>query len=58
MYRCPAGPLMPYNKPRNKGLFIVRDYCKNGHKGAYTLITPKGKDLFRLLFVREGLVTV
>ena len=49
MYRCPAGALMPYNKPSNKGLFIVRDFCKNGHKGAYTLITPSGKDLLRVL---------
>ena len=52
LYRCPAGNLMPYNKPENEGLFIVRDYVKNGHKGAYTLITPKGKSLFRLLAVR------
>ena len=52
LYRCPAGNLMPYNKPGNEGLFIVRDYVKNGHKGAYTLITPKGKNLFRLLAVR------
>ena len=52
LYRCPAGNLMPYNKPGNEGLFIVRDYVKNGHKGAYTLITPKGKNLFRLLSVR------
>ncbi len=49
MYRCPAGNLMPYNNPKNEGLFRVKDYVKNGHKGAYTLITPKGKDLLRLL---------
>ena len=26
LYRCPAGNLMPYNKPENEGLFIVRDF--------------------------------
>ena len=57
LYRCPAGNLMPYNKPGNEGLFIVRDYVKNGHKGAYTLITPKGKDLFRLLTSSGGAVS-
>ena len=49
LYRCPAGTLMPYNKPKNEGLFRVKDYIRNGHKGAYTLITPKGKDLLRQL---------
>ena len=58
MYRCPAGALMPYNKPSNKGLFIVRDFCKNGHKGAYTLITPSGKDLLRVLGGQTGLFPV
>lgn len=51
LYRCPAGNLMPYSKPKNLGLFIVRDYCRHGHKGAYTLITPKGKDLFRQMML-------
>ena len=49
MYRCPAGNLMPYNKPGNEGMFIVRDYCtSSGHKGVYTLITPLGKDRIRV----------
>lgn len=42
-YRAPAGHLLPYAKPANEGLFIVRDYCRNGHCGAYMLITPQGK---------------
>lgn len=49
MYRCPAGTLMPYNNPKNEGLFRVKDFVQNGHKGAYTLITPKGKALLRQL---------
>ena len=49
LYRSPAGNLMPYAIPRNRGLFRVRDYVRNGHGGAYTLITPMGKSLFREL---------
>lgn len=49
LYRSPAGNLMPYTIPRNRGLFRVRDYVRNGHSGAYTLITPMGKSLFREL---------
>ena len=50
LFRCPAGNLMPYNKPMNRKLFIVRDYyAENGHKGSYTLITPQGKNMFRMM---------
>ena len=52
MYRCPAGNLMPYNKPENEGLFIVRDfYSQYGHHGTYTLITSMGKNLLRELLI-------
>ena len=54
LYRCPAGNLMPYNKPENEGLFIVRDfYSEYGHHGTYTLITSMGKNLIRTLFIPE-----
>ncbi len=35
--------MLPYAKPDNKRLFCVKDYCSNGHIGAYTLVTPQGK---------------
>ena len=58
LYRSPAGNLMPYAIPRNRGLFRVRDYVRNGHSGAYTLITPMGKSLFQeLLRCGEALPT-
>lgn len=38
---------MPDNNPKDEGMFRVKDYVKNGDKGAYTLIIPKGKDLLR-----------
>ena len=47
VYRTAAGPVLPYNKPSNEGLFIVRDFCRNGYSGCYTLITPYGKNLLR-----------
>ena len=54
LYRCPAGNLMPYNKPENEGLFIVRDfYSQYGHHGTYTLITSMGKNLLRELLIAE-----
>ena len=49
LYRCPAGYLLPYAKPSNKGLFQVKDFWKYGHFRQQTLITPRGKDLLRTL---------
>ena len=54
LYRCPAGNLMPYSKPENEGLFIVRDYYTQfGHHGTYTLITAAGKNHIRSLLNPE-----
>lgn len=50
MYRCPAGNLLPYAKPSNEGLFRVKDFISStGHFGQQTVITPRGKELFRQL---------
>ena len=49
LYRSPGGNLLPYAGGRNAGLFRVRDFCAGGRAGCYTLVTPKGKALFRLL---------
>ena len=35
--------MLPYAKSANEGLFCVKDFCRNGHTGSYTLVTPKGK---------------
>ena len=43
VYRAPSGCVLPYAKGRNEGLFCVKDFCRNGHTGSYTLVTPKGK---------------
>ena len=39
----PSGCVLPYAKSANEGLFCVKDFCRNGHTGSYTLVTPKGK---------------
>lgn len=43
VYRAPSGCVLPYTKGSNEGLFCVKDFCRNGHTGSYTLVTPKGK---------------
>lgn len=51
IYRDRCGRLYPYSKSVGDGLFCVRDYVGcNGHKGTYTLITPKGKLVLRSIF--------
>ena len=43
VYRTPSGCVLPYAKGSNERLFCVKDFCRNGHTGSYTLVTPKGK---------------
>ena len=54
VYRTPSGCVLPYAKGSNEGLFCVKDFCRNGHTGSYTLVTPKGKlhfaELRQLIF--------
>lgn len=54
LYRCPAGYLLPYNKPSNAGLFHVKDFWKNGRFGQQTVITPEGKAYLRSLLGLGG----
>ena len=54
VYRDQKGNLMPYAE-KNDGLFSVRE-CrseKNKWSGVQTLITPKGRETFRLLYARQ-----
>ena len=52
LFRTVRGELLPYRESMEKGLFVVKDFCQHGYFGVYTLITPKGKNLFRML--RDG----
>lgn len=49
VYRSPSGCVLPYAKAENKGLFCVKDFCFHGYPGAYTLVTPQGKQFFASL---------
>lgn len=53
LYRSPAGPLLPYAKKSNEGLFRVKDYIRDNFQSSQTLFTPKGKDHFRRIFCQE-----
>lgn len=52
IYRDKAGHLLPYSS-RNDGLFEIKECFndKTSWKGTQTLITPKGRETFRLLCV-------
>ena len=52
IYRDKAGHLLPYSA-RNDGLFEIKECFndKTSWKGTQTLITPKGRETFRLLCV-------
>ena len=53
LYRSPSGTLLPYAVEKNNDLFIVKDYFNNGHLGSQTLVTPKGKEFFKVLCAEE-----
>lgn len=52
IYRDKKGKLLPYEH-KNDGLFAVKESVneKTNWSGAQTLITPKGRETFRLLFL-------
>lgn len=52
IYRDKKGKLLPYEN-RNAGLFEVKETYneKTQWSGVQTLVTPKGRDTFRLLFI-------
>ena len=55
IYRDQKKRLMPYSA-KNNGLFEVKEYNSrySDHAGLQTLLTPKGRETFRLLLFGEG----
>lgn len=53
LYRDKKGKLMPFAVHINNGLFELKEFAneKTGFTSTQTLVTPKGKETFRLLFV-------
>ena len=53
LYRDKSGKLLPYAKHADSGLFELKEFIndKTGFSSTQTLVTPKGKETFRLLMV-------
>ncbi len=53
LYRDKKGKLLPYAKHVEAGLFELKEFVneKTGFSSTQTLITPKGKETFRLLLL-------
>ena len=53
IYRDKKGKLMPYAE-KNNGLFEVKECFneKTQWSGTQTMITPKGRETFRLLYIK------
>jgi phage antirepressor YoqD-like protein len=56
VYRDQKGKLKPYAQYVPE-LFKLKDFSRNGKADVQTLITPQGKETFRLLLQKEGLVS-
>lgn len=56
LYRDKKGKLMPYQVHVNNGLFELKERFneKTQWTGTQTLVTPKGRETFRLLFLKAG----
>ena len=54
MYRDYGGHLLPYSPHLRNGLFIERDFVRNGHKGVQALFTPYGKAVVRQMLMEAG----
>lgn len=50
LYRDSKKKLKPYSTHVENGLFEVKDFSQNKYASTQTLVTPKGKETFRLLF--------
>jgi prophage antirepressor-like protein len=53
VYRDQKGKLKPY-APYVPELFELKEFARNGKADVQTLITPKGRETFRLLLQKEG----
>ena len=55
MYRDKRGKLLPHAE-KNNGLFEVKECFndKTDWSGTQTLVTPKGRETFRLLCLKTG----
>lgn len=52
LYRDQKKKLKPYQKYMDKGLFELKEFTSkfNNHADVQTLVTPKGRETFRLIY--------
>lgn len=55
IYRDIKGDLKPYAQYNGK-YFEMKEWARNEKAGTQTLITPKGRETFRLLLMKDGLI--
>lgn len=55
VYRDVKGELKPYAQYNGK-YFEIKEWARNEKAGTQTLITPKGRETFRLLLMKDGLI--
>ncbi|MFQ7026237.1 MAG: phage antirepressor KilAC domain-containing protein [Acutalibacteraceae bacterium] len=55
LYRDKRAKLMPYAKHVEQGLFVIKECFndKSSWSGTQTLVTPKGRETFRLLCIKK-----
>lgn len=53
LYRDSRARLKPYQSSVKSGLFVLKEYCVNNHAGLQVLVTPKGRDLFRIQMIDD-----
>ena len=53
LYRDSKARLKPYQSSVKSGLFVLKEYCVNNHAGLQVLVTPKGRDLFRVQMIDD-----
>ena len=49
LYRDQKKKLKPFAEYVDSGLFVIKEYQNTNHTGNQTLVTPKGRETFRLL---------
>lgn len=49
LYRDKKKRLKPFAEYVDSGLFVIKEYQSTNHAGNQTLVTPKGRETFRLL---------
>jgi len=56
IYRDEKGSIKPYMPHVNKGVFKLKEWTRDEKSGVQTLITPRGRETFRLLLSQIALV--